>query len=146
MWKLTKKTIQCILQVSTSNSQLLLQACIQSFEKVLHLVATKGNTKTQISCVSISKFIADMHVEIWWSRKICFLYKRVYHLYNYAVVCNLDAHVWPSSLQHIIPLGLNYTTFRILHSLLWNRQQYIVIYCRLRTLDVGRNHDKKKER
>lgn len=48
---------------------------------------TKKECK-DMTFVSISKFIADMHVEIWWSRKICFLYKRVFfNLYNYAVVC-----------------------------------------------------------
>lgn len=29
---------------------------------------------------SISNFIADMHVEIWWSTKICLLYKFVFYL------------------------------------------------------------------
>lgn len=36
----------------------------------------------------------------------------------------LDAHDCPSSLQHIIPLGLNDTTFNFLVSS-WNSQQYI---------------------
>lgn len=50
------------------------------FWEVLHPVVKEGSTRTQTWQVniSISKFIADMHVEIWWSRKICFLYKRVF--------------------------------------------------------------------
>lgn len=59
--------------------------------------------------VSISKFIADMHVEIWWSRKICF-YTNVFSSVQLRSFLYLDAHVQPSSLQHIFPLGLNYAT------------------------------------
>lgn len=59
--------------------------------------------------VSISKFIADMHVEIWWSRKICF-YTNAFSSVQLRSFLYLDAHVQPSSLQHIFPLGLNYAT------------------------------------
>lgn len=78
--------------------------------------------KDMTDVFSISKFIADMHVEIWWSRKICFLYKRVFSVQLRSCLY-LDAHVWPSSLQHI-PLGWNYTTSYIEHHVSsWNSQQ-----------------------
>lgn len=39
---------------------------------------SSAETRTTQLNISISKFIADMHVEIWWSRKICFFYTNVF--------------------------------------------------------------------
>lgn len=94
--------------------------------------------------VSISKFIADMHVEIWWSRKICFFFiQTCFSSVQVRSFLYLDAHDRPSSLQHIVPLGLTYTTFHILHQVSsWNSQQYIGHI--LKTLDFRSREGGKK--
>lgn len=65
MWKPTKKNIQFnVLQVPTSDILFLLLVLVSFFTNVLHLLAVKRKGQNTKLNVSISKFIADMHVEI----------------------------------------------------------------------------------
>lgn len=87
-----------------------------AFGTVLPLVALTGSvtTKRRVVNVSISKFIADMHVEIWWRRKICFYTK----VFSSVQLCSFSGSGCPwltnSLHQHIIPLDSNNTTFQLL--------------------------------
>lgn len=59
----------------------------------------------------------------------------------------LDAHDCPSSLQHIIPLGLNYTTFHVLQFPVETVSKILVTHLGIRTVQAKKNKkwgEKKK--
>lgn len=57
--------------------------------------------------VSISKFIANMHVEIWWSRKICFYYTNMFFI---CTITQFSVSRCPCQTKQLTtrdPIGLN---------------------------------------
>lgn len=60
----------------------------------------------------------------------------------------LDAHDCPSSLQHIIPLGLNYTTFHVLQFPVETVSKILVTHLGIRTVQAKKKKrgEKKKKK
>lgn len=99
----------------------------------------KKDTNIKVN-VSISKFIADMHVEIWWSRKICFFFYT-----NVFLICTItqfsvsrypcrpsSAHNTLSHWVQTAPHIISYSKFPV-----ETVCSTFVIYRRLKTLEAG---------